>query len=74
MTNYLKSGKFPKILNTLFHTPLALVLLFVQLFLAILSGTTNSIDPDLGLHCLHMSFVRHFGVQNFRTFTVIALA
>ena len=26
---------------------------------------------DLGLHCLHMPFVRNFGVQNFRTFIVV---
>ena len=42
----------------------------------------NSVHPeqtaamsslDLDLHCLHMPFVRNFGVQNFRTFTVILL-
>ena len=35
----------------------------MQLFLKILSGMANSVDPDqtapnLGLHCLHMPFVR----------------
>ena len=27
-------------------------------------------QSDLGLHCLYSHFVRYFGVQNFRTFTV----
>ena len=34
----------------------------MKLFLIILSGMTNSVDPaqtapDLGLHCLHLSFL-----------------
>ena len=54
-------GKCPKILNTLFHTILAKILLFMQLFLKILNRMANSVDPDqeqsdLGLFCLHMSF------------------
>ena len=44
----------------------------MQLFLKMLSGMANSVDPDqqsdLGLHCLH--FIRNFGVLNFRTFTI----
>ena len=35
--------KCPKILKTLFHTILSL---FMQLFLEILSGMANSVDPD----------------------------
>ena len=40
-------------------------MLLMQVFLKILSGMANSVDPDqtapseqsdLGLHCLHMSF------------------
>ena len=35
----------------------------------------NSVDPDqgqsdLGLHRLHLPFVRNFGVWNFRIFTI----
>ena len=61
----IKYSKCPKILNTLFHAILAKLLLFMQLFLEILSGMANIIDPDqtapkgksdLGLHCLHMPF------------------
>ena len=43
MTNY---GKCPKIPNTLFHFILAKILLFMQLFLKVLSGMANSVDPD----------------------------
>ena len=39
-------GKYPKILNTLFHTFLAQILLFMQLFPKIASGMANSADPD----------------------------
>ena len=44
----------------------------MQPFLKIPSGMANSVDldqtaPDLGLHCLHMS---HFGIRNFRIFTI----
>ena len=39
-------GRSPKISNTLFHTILAKILLFMQLFLKILSGMANSVDPD----------------------------
>ena len=66
-------GKYPKILNTLFHTFLACFWLFVQLFLKILSGMANSVDPyqiapsGSGSERLN---VRHLGVQNFRTFTI----
>ena len=49
-----------QISNTLFHTILASILLFMLLLLKILSGMANSVDPDQeqsdhGLHCLHMS-------------------
>ena len=35
----------------------------MQLFLKILSGMANNVDPGqtLGLHCLHIQFVRKFG-------------
>ena len=55
-------GKCSKISNTLFHPVLALDLLFLQLFLKILSGMSDSVDSDqaapeeqldLSLHCLH---------------------
>ena len=36
----------------------------------LLSKTANSVDPDLGLHCLHMQFCQTLCVRNFRTFTV----
>ena len=56
------------------------MLLFMRMFLNVLSGMANSVDPDqtrlllheqsdLGLHCI-CHFVRNFGVRNFRTFTV----
>ena len=38
--------EYLKILNTLFHIILALILLFMQLFLKMLSGMANSVDPD----------------------------
>ena len=38
--------KCPKISNTLFHTILAQILLFMQQFLNILSGMASSVDPD----------------------------
>ena len=38
--------KCPKISNTLFYTFFALILLFMHLLLKILSGMTNSVDPD----------------------------
>ena len=38
--------KCPKISNTLFHTILAAILLFMQLLLKMLSGMANSVDPD----------------------------
>ena len=53
-------------------------MLFMQLQLVI-SGVTNSVYPDetapseqsdLGLYRLDMHFVRNFGLQNFRIFTV----
>ena len=52
-------SKCPKISNTLSHNCLAYFLLLMQLFLTILSGMANNVDPDqtaLGLHCLHMPF------------------
>ena len=39
-------SKCPKISDTLFHIILAYILLFMQLFLKILSGMANSVDPD----------------------------
>ena len=39
-------GKCPKILNTLFRTSSVYILLFIQLFLEILSGMANSVGPD----------------------------
>ena len=44
MTN-VTYGKCPKISNTLFHTILAYILLFMQLFLNIHSGIANSVNP-----------------------------
>ena len=40
------NGKCPKISNTLFHTFLAYIFIFIQLFLKILSGMANRIDQD----------------------------
>ena len=40
------TGPESKNLNTLFHTYMAESLLFMQLFLKILSGMANSVDPD----------------------------
>ena len=47
----------------------------MQLFLKILSGKANGVDPDqkqsdLGLHCLHIPFYWQLCVRNFRTFTI----
>ena len=39
-------NKCPLILSTLYHTSGDLVLLFMQLFLNILCGTANSVNPD----------------------------
>ena len=39
-------SKCPKILNTLLHTFFVQILLFIQLFLKILSGKANGVDPD----------------------------
>ena len=54
-------GKFPKISNTYCILFWPKFLFFVQLFLKVLSGMTNSADPDqtaptLGLQGLHMPF------------------
>ena len=43
---YLGYGKCPKISNTLFSTILAWIMLLMHLFLKILSGMANSVDPD----------------------------
>ena len=43
-------GKCSKIWNTLFHTFLAKILPFMLLFLKILTGMTNSVDPDQTAH------------------------
>ena len=59
-------------------------LLFVQLYIKIISGMANSIGPDqtapfrsslirVYTVCI-CSFVRHFSVPNFRTFTVLLVA
>ena len=55
-------------------------MLFMQLFLKMLSGMANNVDPDQtassGAVCsmytlfTYAKFVRHFNVQNFRTFTI----
>ena len=39
-------SKCPKILNTLFHTFFGVFSLLMQLFLKMLSGMANSVDPD----------------------------
>ena len=63
--NVIKFGK------TLFHTFLAYILVFMHLFLKILSERANSAESDQtllqeqsdkGLHCLHMSFIINFGL------------
>ena len=46
MSEYLWYGKCPKSLNSLLHTFFAQILLFIQLFLIILSGKTNRVDHD----------------------------
>ena len=50
-------------MNTLCHSFFAKTLLFMQLLIKILNSMANSVDPDqtsgepdLGQHCLHMSF------------------
>ena len=52
----------------------------MQLFLKILSGMVNSVDPDqtaprsslIRVYTVFIyNFVRNFGVRNFRTFTII---
>ena len=43
---YRSYDKCPKISDTLFYTILALASLFMQLFLKILSGMANSVDPN----------------------------
>ena len=81
-------GKCPKISNTLFHTFLVYILLFLQLFLKILSGISgmaNSVDLDQTAPIIRSSliwvhtvcichFVRHFGVRNFRAFTIMYMS
>ena len=47
-----------------------LFLLFIQFRFEILSGMTNSVDPDqeqsdLGLHCLHMPFFQKLCCMKF---------
>ena len=72
----LRYCKFPKISNTLLHTFLPKFCFFTQLFLKILSGMVNSVDPDQTAHeevctvCI-CHFVRNFCELNFRTFTVL---
>ena len=62
-------GKCPQISNTLFHNFLAKFLLLMQLFLKILSGMANRVDPDQTLICTVCiyHFVCHFSVRNFLT-------
>ena len=50
------------------------MLLFMHMLLKILSGMANSVDPDQTAPsdctvCI-CHFVRHFGIRNFKTFTV----
>ena len=46
----------------------------MQVFLKILIGIAlHQTAPDLGLHCLNMTFF-NFGVQNCRTFTLNIIA
>ena len=47
-------SKCPKISNTFIPFISAQILLFMQLYLKKLSGMANSVDPDLGLHCLYI--------------------
>ena len=56
-------------------------LLFMELFLKILCGMANCVDPDqileqsdLELHCFHESFCQNSCVQNIRTFTLLLLS
>ena len=47
---------------------LSSVFLFIQLFIKILNGMANSVDPDLtalGLHCLHLPFYKKFWCRKF---------
>ena len=41
-----EDGKCPNTLNTLFHTVCAYILLFMKLFLNMLNGMANSVDPS----------------------------
>ena len=43
---YYEYSKCSKISNILFHIILALIMFFMQLFLKILNGMANSVDPD----------------------------
>ena len=64
-------GRCPKILNTLLHTNLAQILLFMQVFPKISSGIANRVNSLISVYTVCICrFVRHFGVQNFRTFAV----
>ena len=64
----------PKILNTFFHTFLAIFFFFLCICFLKYSMKRQTVltlirvlfQSDLGLLCLHMTFVRNFGVQNFR--------
>ena len=71
-------SKCPIILNTLLHTFLAYFCFSCSFFffLKILSGMANSVDPDqtapIWVYTVcKFHYVRHFGVQNFKIFTVI---
>ena len=60
-------GKCPKNLNTIPYFLFCQHFAFMQMFLKIISGMANSVDPDqtapkkeqpdLGLHCLHVTLV-----------------
>ena len=69
MFQYLGYVKCPKISNILFHTFLANISIYMQLFLKTLQGITNSVDNDqqsnLGLHCLHMAFCQKLWCTKF---------
>ena len=45
-TKIVNYGLYPKISNSLLQTLFAQILLFIQLFLKILSGMTNIVDAD----------------------------
>ena len=81
LDNSITLGKYPKISNIIYHMFFFFCLnfAFYAVVYKILNGMANSVQTlirlllkeqyNLGLHCLHIPFVRNFGVGNFRTFT-----